>query len=115
MSRGICNDAGTAWPSAWKRSRAGRSAMLCASSRRQSKKKALIGSPPANPSTFGLGPHRRTVRDAVRIESQAVEEKSLDRQLAAQLFDVEPAADATHRDLERTRSARCRSEEHTSE
>jgi len=33
----------------------------------------------------------------VRIESQAVEEKSLDRQLAAQLFDLEPAAEATHR------------------
>src|SRR5207248_9392851 len=49
---------------------------------------------------------RRAVRDAQRIESQAVEEESLDRQLGAQLFDVELAAEATHGDLERMRPTR---------
>src|SRR5207302_50519 len=48
----------------------------------------------------------RAIRDAQRIESQAVEEESLDRQLGAQLFDVELAAEATHGDLERMRPTR---------
>ena len=51
-------------------------------------------------------PARRAVGDAQRIESQAVEEESLDRQLDAQLFDVELAPEATHGDLERMRPTR---------
>ena len=48
---------------------------------------------------------RRAAREAVAFEVQAVEEERLHRQLGAQLLHVELAAEATHRDLERTRPA----------
>src|SRR5690606_41643142 len=51
---------------------------------------------------------RGSLREAARVEPQAVEIERTHRQLDAQPLDVEPAAKAAHRCLERMRTSRLR-------